>query len=122
MTSTTKPSWYRVALGKPGGGAPVIVAAAGEHLGVSVAAAERHTPGGFAIAADLALDADIPLGESLGKSPVVELAPDAAGAAGAEVPADVPMFHWPVGVLPQLSRAAAVAGVRRGWTVRPHAE
>jgi hypothetical protein len=32
------------------------------------------------------------------------------------------VFHWPVGVLPQLSRAAGALGVRRGWTTRPHAD
>jgi hypothetical protein len=87
-----------------------MVAAAGEHMGMAVAAAERHTPGAFAIAAELALDSDIPLGESLGKSMVVEL-----GAA-----TSVPVFHWPVGVLPQISRAALASEVTRGWLVRPH--
>jgi hypothetical protein len=103
-------TWYRIALGHAGGARPTIVAAAGEHMGVAVAAAERHTPGSFAIAAELAPDSDIPLGESLGKSPIVEV-----GAAP-----DVPVFHWPVGALPQLSRAAAANGVRRGWITRPH--
>jgi hypothetical protein len=102
-------TWYRIALGRAGGAPPVVVAAAGEHMGVAVAAAERHAPGAFAIAAEIAEDSDIPLGESLGKSTVVEL-----GAAS-----DVPVFRWPVGVLPQLSRAAAVIGARRGWVVRP---
>jgi hypothetical protein len=102
-------TWYRIALGRAGGAPPVVVAAAGEHMGVAVAAAERHAPGAFAIAAEIAEDSDIPLGESLGKSTVVEL-----GAAS-----DVPVFRWPVGVLPQLSRAAAVLGARRGWVVRP---
>ena len=103
-------TWYRIALGhasRP----PVVVAAAGEHMGAAVAAAERHAAGAFAIAAEPAADSDIPLGESLGKSTIVEL-----GAASG-----VPVFRWPVGALPQLSRAAAVAGVRRGWQVRPHA-
>ncbi|HEY0479769.1 MAG TPA: hypothetical protein VGD37_19750 [Kofleriaceae bacterium] len=102
-------TWYRIALGRADRAPPVVVAAAGEHMGVAVAAAERHAPGAFAIAAEVAEDSDIPLGESLGKSTVVEL-----GAAS-----DVPVFRWPVGVLPQLSRAAAVAGARRGWLVRP---
>lgn len=78
-------------------------------MGIAVAAAERHAPGSFAIAAELAPDSDIPLGESLGRSSIVEI-----GAAS-----EVPVFHWPVGVLPQLSRAAAASGVRRGWVVRP---
>jgi hypothetical protein len=104
-------TWYRIALARTAG-APVIVAAAGEHLGAAVAAAERHAPGSFAIAAELAPDSDIPLGESLGKSAIVEIGP-----AG-----DVPVFRWPVGVLPQLSRAAAVREARRGWIVRPNRE
>ena len=103
-------TWYRIALGRAGGASPMVVAAAGEHLGVAVAAAERHATGAFAIAAELAPDSDIPLGESLGKSSVV----DVGGAP------EVPVFHWPAGVLPQLSRAAAAGGVRRGWVVRPH--
>jgi hypothetical protein len=102
-------TWYRVALGRIGS-APVIVAAAGKHMGAAIAAAERHAPGWFAIAVEPAPDSDIPLGESLGKSMIVEL-----GAA-----TEVPVFHWPVGALPQLSRAAAVRGARRGWLVRPH--
>ena len=102
-------TWYRVALGHPSGAAPTVVAAAGEHMGVAIAAAERHTPGAFAIAVEPAPDADIPLGESLGKSGVVEL-----GAA-----TGVPVFRWPVGALPQLSRAAGAAGAARGWTIRP---
>jgi len=102
-------TWYRIALGRVGS-PPVVVAAAGEHLGAAVAAAERHAPGSFAIAAEPAPDSDIPLGESLGKSTIVSI-----GAAP-----DAPVFRWPVGVLPQLSRAAAVTGIRRGWKVRPH--
>lgn len=101
-------TWYRIALGRAGA-PPVVVAAAGEHMGVAVAAAERHVPGGFAIAAEVAEDSEIPLGESLGKSTLVEL-----GASP-----DVPVFHWPVGVLPQLSRAAPASAVARGWIVRP---
>ena len=103
-------TWYRIALGHAGGARPTIVAAAGEHMGVAVAAAERHAPGSFAIAVELAPDSDIPLGESLGKSSIVEI-----GAAS-----DVPVFHWPAGALPQLSRAAAAIGVARGWIRRPH--
>jgi hypothetical protein len=101
-------TWYRIALGRAGGPSAV-VAAAGEHMGAAVAAAERHAPGGFAIAVEVAEDSEIPLGESLGKSTVVEL-----GAAP-----DVPVFRWPAGVLPQLSRAAPVAGAQAGWIVRP---
>jgi hypothetical protein len=101
-------TWYRVAISR-GGGAPVVVAAAGEHLGVAVAAAERHAPGAFAVAAEVADDAHIPLGESLGKSALVDL-----GAAP-----DVPVFRWPVGVLPTLSGASAASAARRGWIARP---
>ena len=110
VTRAVTRTWYRIALGHPDGAPPTIVAAAGEHMGVAVAAAERHAAGAFAIAGELAPDSDIPLGESLGKSSVVEI-----GAAS-----EVPVFAWPAGVLPQLSRAAAAAGVRRGWIVRPH--
>lgn len=112
-TIVTRPltrTWYRVALARPGSDTPILVAAAGEHMGVAIAAAERHTPGSFAIAAEVADDSQIPLGESLGKS-----TPVALGAA----PPDVPVFHWPVGALPVLSRASAVAGAQRGWIIRP---
>jgi len=112
VTRAVTRSWYRIALARPGG-PPSVVAAAGEHLGAAVAAAERHAPGAFAIAADLAPDSDIPLGESLGKSPVVEL-------AAVDGLADAPVFRWPIGVLPQLSRATAARGVRRGFIERPH--
>lgn len=107
MTSkAVKRTWYRVALA--GGAGPLTVAAAGEHMGVAVAAAEKHA-GRYAVAVEPAPDSDIPLGESLGKSAVVEL----------PAVTDVPAFHWPTGALPQLSRADGVAGARRGWTVRP---
>ncbi len=105
-------TWYRIALGHPTGAPSILVAAAGEHMGVAVAAAERHAPGSFAIAVELAPDSDIPLGESLGKSSVVDLGPAL----------DVPVFHWPVGVLPQVSRAAGASGVRRGWSERSRDE
>jgi hypothetical protein len=101
-------TWYRVAVVCPGG-VPAIVAAVGEHMGVAVAAAEHHAPGSFAIAAEIADESQIPLGESLGKSAVVEL-----GAAP-----ELPVFRWPVGVLPKLSAAGAARGARRGWIHRP---
>jgi hypothetical protein len=114
-------TWYRIALARPGGPS-LLVAAAGEHMGAAVAAAERHAPRSFAIAVELAPDSDIPLGDSLGKSGIVDL-----GAAP-----EVPVFHWPVGVLPQLSALALSAagaggverggGVQRGWIERPHDE
>jgi len=108
MSRSLTRTWYRIAVGHPGGTPPVVVAAAGEHMGIAVAAAERHGAG-FAIAAEVAEDSEIPLGESLGKSELVELGPVDG----------VPVFRWPVGVLPKLSRASALAGARRGWTVHP---
>jgi len=108
MSRAMTQTWYRVAMVRPGN-VPAAVAAAGEHMGTAVAAAERHAPGSFAIAAEIADESEIPLGESLGKSLVVEL----GGAP------DVPVFHWPVGVLPKLSAAAAAGGARRGWVARP---
>ena len=102
-------TWYRIALGHAAGAPPTVVATAGAHLGAAVAAAERTVAGGFAVAAEPAPDSDIPLGESLGKSALVEVGPAP----------EVPVFRWPVGVLPQLSRAAAAGGARRGWIVRP---
>ncbi len=102
-------TWYRIALGHASGAAPTVVTAAGEHMGVAIAAAERHAPGAFAIAIEPAPDSDIPLGESVGKPGVAEVGP----AVG------VPMFRWPVGALPQLSRASGASAVRRGWIVRP---
>jgi hypothetical protein len=105
-------TWYRVAVAEPAGGPARVVAAAGEHLGVAVAAAVRASRGAFAIAAELAPDADIPLGESLGKSSVVDVA----------APCEAPAFAWPAGVLPRLSRASEAAAVRRGWVERPHRE
>ena len=105
-------TWYRVALAKAPGEPTSVVAAAGEHMGAAIAVAERHLPGSFAIAAEVAPDSDIPLGESLGKSSVVVVGPGG----------ELPVFRWPVGVLPQLSRAAGAAGARRGWIRRPHGE
>jgi hypothetical protein len=105
-------TWYRVAIARDGA-APSVVAAAGAHMGVAIGLAERHAKGGFAIAAEVADDSQVPLGEALGKSSLVEL-----GAA----PGDVPVFRWPVGVVPVLSRAAAAVGAQRGWIVRPDPE
>jgi hypothetical protein len=102
-------TWYRIALGHPAG-PPTVVAAAGEHMGIAIAAAERGARGSYAIAIEPAPDSDIPLGDSLGKSTVVAV----DGAF------DGPVFRWPTGVLPQLSRASAASGVRRGWAVQPH--
>jgi len=108
VTRAVTRTWYRIAVSR--GGAASVVAAGGEHLGIAVAAAERHAAGSFAIAAEVAEESQIPLGESLGKSAVVELGP---------APPEVPAFHWPVGVLPTLSGAGAASAARRGWIVRP---
>jgi len=108
VTRAETRTWYRIAVSR--GGAPSVVAAGGEHLGIAVAAAERHAAGAFAVAAEVADESQIPLGESLGRSALVDLGP-----ASPEVPA----FRWPVGVLPTLSGAAAASGARRGWIMRP---
>ncbi|HWO21781.1 MAG TPA: hypothetical protein VNO30_23590, partial [Kofleriaceae bacterium] len=71
-------TWYRIALARSAAagsaGPPVLVAASGEHLGAAIAAAERHVPGAWPIAAELASSDQVPLGESVGKHPVVTLA------------------------------------------------
>ncbi len=118
---STKRSWYRLALDGPSRPAlaqPCVVVAAGNDLGAAIALAQRFAPGCHPIAADNAAEADIPLGEALGKLPAVAL--DVAEQA--RLLADVPRFHWPTGVLPQLSRLAGVRGVQVGWTVRPQRE
>jgi hypothetical protein len=102
-------TWYRVAIARADDPRPAIIAVAGEHMGDAVAAAERHATGAFAIAAEIADDSEIPLGESLGKSTPVEIGPAP----------EVPVFRWPTGVLPKLSRAVAVNGAQRGWIQRP---
>ena len=114
MSRALTRTWYRIALARPAAEPrlAMLVATAGEHMGIAVAAAERHAPGSFAVAVELAPDSDIPLGDSLGKSSIVDL-----GAAP-----DVPVFHWPTGVLPQLSRAGGAAGAAHGWAHRPHDE
>ena len=109
MARAVHRTWYRIALGKPGG-TTTLVAAQGEHLGVAVAAAEEHVDGGFAIAAEVATGDAVPLGESVGKQHVVSIA---------EPVGDAPLFRWPVGVLPRLGRTDAVRGIRRGYAVRP---
>jgi hypothetical protein len=108
MTRAVTRTWYRIALARPGA-APVLVAASGAHLGAAIAAAEHHVAGSWAIAAELASEDRVPLGESVGKHPVVTL--DEALAD------DVPAFRWPSGVLPQLGRTEGVRGVRRGYAI-----
>lgn len=112
----TKRSWYRIAVDGPSGAS--VVAAAGEALGDAVAVAQRFAPGSHPIAADVAPESDIPLGEAVNRVPAVEL----DDAEQARLLADAPRFAWPRGVLPQLSRIAAARDVRLGWTERPHPE
>ena len=97
-------TWYRIAVAPPSGAA-VLLAAQGEHLGVAIAAAEKHAGGGRALAVDVAAADLVPLGESVGKQHVVELGA-AAERAG---------FHWPRGVLPQLGHADSLSAARAGW-------
>ena len=103
-------TWYRIALARTGG-APVLTAASGEHLGAAVAAAEHHVAGSWAIAAELASADQVPLGESVGRHQVATL-DEAPGD-------DLPVFRWPSGVLPRLSRTEGVRGARRGYAIHP---
>ena len=105
-----KRTWYHVALDQPGG-APVLVAASGEHMGQAIAEAQAHVPGSWPLAVDHASDDKIPLGESVGKGHVVMLGDARWG--------DVTRFHWPVGVLPSLAGSKAVAAAGPGWAKRP---
>jgi hypothetical protein len=99
-------TWYRIAVARPNAPAQII-AAEGTHLGEAVAAAEAQGRS-YAIAADVAAEA--PLGQSLRRATPVVLGEDSDGT---------PDFRWPQGVLPQLGKAAAVAGAQRGWVERP---
>lgn len=101
--SVTK-TWYRIAVA-PASGAPVLLAAQGEHLGVAIAAAEKHAGNGRALAVDVADGDIVPLGESVGKQHVVEL-----GAT-----TEVPGFAWPAGVIPQLGHTESLSAARAGW-------
>ncbi|MGE0549604.1 MAG: hypothetical protein AB7O24_08455 [Kofleriaceae bacterium] len=104
MKSAVTRTWYRIALGRPEQ-SPVLVAAQGEHLGAAISVARREYRDAYAMAAEVASGQEIPLGESVGKHPVVEL-----GTAE-----HVTAFRWPAGVLPQLNHEAAIAGARPGW-------
>jgi len=104
-----KRTWYHVALAREGA-APVLVASSGEHMGQAIAEAQAHIPGSWPIAVEHATDDKIPLGESVGKGHVVNLG---------DAPPDLSAFRWPVGVLPSLAGARAVAGAAPGWMVRP---
>lgn len=104
---TTTKLWYRIALVRPDG-SRVLVAAEGEHLGDAIAAAEKQTKGSRALAVDVLADAEIPLGESVGKERVVALGP---------LTAEAPALRWPTGVLPKL--AASLPGPRRVFARYP---
>jgi hypothetical protein len=104
-----KRTWYHVALAREGA-APALVASSGEHMGQAIAEAQAHVAGSWPIAVENATDDKIPLGESVGKGHVVALG---------EAPADLSTFRWPVGVLPSLPKAQAVAAAARGWIERP---
>ncbi len=105
--------WYRIAVARADG-ARTLVAAEGEHLGEAIAAAERVRKGARALAAEVCSEADIPLGESVGKERVVELGPLAASAAA-------PPQSWPTGVLPSLARGGDVV-LQRGFALHPLGE
>ena len=98
--------WYRIALASSGA-APRLVAAAGEHMGQAIAAAEQQVAGCFAIGVEQAVGGEIPLGESVGKGHVVLL------GDGPELP----RFEWPRGVVPALT--GSVPGAAAGWVIRP---
>jgi hypothetical protein len=99
-------TWFRIALALDGD-RPTLVAAAGGSLGEALAAARKSAPTAWPVAAARIAEDAIPLGESVGRSGVVEL-----GAA----PEGTPTFRWPAGVLPALGPGAAVG--RIGHTAR----
>src|SRR3954463_16317267 len=74
-------------------------------MGQAIAEAQETIRDSFPVAVEHASSEQIPLGESVGKGHVIKL-----GA----VP-EVPVFRWPVGVLPSLPAAASFVGARRGW-------
>ncbi len=108
MSRAEHRTWYRIALARPGG-SPVLVAAQGAHLGAAIGAAEHHLKGAVAVAVEVATEGAIPLGDSVGKTGIVELGPTTEAVA----------FAWPRGILPQLGQTAALAGAQRGWVMRP---
>lgn len=105
--------WYRIAMMRADG-SRALVAAEGEHLGAAIAAAEHARKGSRALAAEVCSEADIPLGESVGKERVVELGPLGANGASRDP-------GWPTGVLPSLGQATD-AQVQRGYVVRTTTE
>jgi hypothetical protein len=106
VTRAETRTWYRIALARPGG-APRLVAAAGEHMGQAIAAAEHEVAGSFAIGIEHAVGGEIPLGESVGKGHVVLLG---------DAPA-LPGFQWPRGIVPALT--GQIPGAAPGWLIRP---
>jgi hypothetical protein len=103
-------TWYRVALARDGH-APIVVAAAGEHIGAALDVARASLAGSWAVAADAVSGEDaVPLGDAVGKSAVVQLG---------EAPAGTSSFRWPHGVVPKLGSTLVP---RRGWTVRADPE
>lgn len=104
MTKAESRTWYRIALAPKSGG-PELVLASGEHMGQAIAEAQEHIAASFPVAVEHASSEQIPLGESVGKGHVIKLGPAP----------EVPVFRWPIGVLPSLPDAAKFAGARRGW-------
>jgi hypothetical protein len=105
VTKAETRTWYRIALATTSG-PPELVLASGEHMGQAIAEAQEHVPGSFPVAVEHASTEQIPLGESVGKGHVIKL-----GAT------DVPVFRWPVGVLPSLPAASSFVGAKRGWVL-----
>lgn len=108
MAKSETRTWYRVALDRPNQ-APLLVAAAGEHLGQALQAATEHVTGSWPLGVEVATGDVVPLGESVGKTSVVELG---------DAP-ERPRFRWPTGVIPALS---AMHTGTRGWVKHPDDE
>jgi hypothetical protein len=105
VTKAETRTWYRIALATKSG-KPELVLASGEHMGQAIAEAQDHVRDSFPVAVEHASSEQIPLGESVGKGHVIKL-----GAT------DVPVFRWPVGVLPSLPAAASFVGAKPGWVL-----
>lgn len=93
-------AWYEFALAPSAGGTGTLVAAAGDHLGEALAEVVKAHPRRKVVAARRA--ATSPLGDSVGRGKGIREV-DAALA----LPAG--WFHWPAGVLPDLSALPAQA-------------
>jgi hypothetical protein len=79
-------------------------------MGQAIAEAQDFITGSWPVAVEHMASEQIPLGESVGKGHVLMLG---------EAPPELPVFRWPVGVLPSLPNANAFAGASRGWLIRP---